>query len=64
MTGPVPGTLLPHESIPTGIAGARAWRVHYATRDVNGVAHESSGLVIAPAGPGEDRPIFTWCHGA
>jgi len=57
------GTLLGHEPVDTAITGARAWRVRYATRDVNDVAHESTGLVIAPAGPGDDRPIFTWCHG-
>ena len=30
---------------------------------INGVAHEVSGLVIAPKTSGEQRPIFTWCHG-
>lgn len=63
MTSSVPGTLLRHELISTGITGARAWRIHYASRDVNNVDHESSGLVIAPATDGENRPIFTWCHG-
>lgn len=58
-----PGTLLRHEPVDTGIVGAQAWRVRYATRDVNGVDHESSGLVIAPAADGENRPILTWCHG-
>ncbi len=37
--------------------------MRYTTRDVNDVAQESTGLVIAPAGPGDNRPIFTWCHG-
>lgn len=63
MTNTVPGTLLRQEPITTGIAGARAWRIHYTSCDVNGVGHESSGLVIAPAGPGANRPIVTWCHG-
>ncbi len=58
-----PGTLLSQEPLDTGITGARAWRIRYVTRDVNDVAHEASGLVIAPAGPGENRPIMTWCHG-
>lgn len=58
-----PGTLLRHEAVDTGIVGAQAWRVHYASRDVNGVDHESSGLVIAPAADGDNRPILTWCHG-
>lgn len=58
-----PGTLLSHEPIDTAIVGARAWRVRYATRDLNDVAHESTGLIIAPAGNGDERPILTWCHG-
>ena len=58
-----PGKLLSHEPLTTGIAGAEAWRVRYASRDVNGVAHETTGLVIAPAGDGKNRPIVTWCHG-
>jgi pimeloyl-ACP methyl ester carboxylesterase len=58
-----PGSLLSQESVDTGINGARAWRIRYISRDVNGVAHETSGLVIAPAGTGENRPILTWCHG-
>ncbi|WP_313674601.1 lipase family protein [Mycolicibacterium sp.] len=63
MTGPLPGTLLRHEPVDTGLAGARAWKVHYVSRDVNNVEHEASGLVIAPAGDGVSRPILTWCHG-
>jgi pimeloyl-ACP methyl ester carboxylesterase len=58
-----PGSLLSQESVDTGINGARAWRIRYISRDVNSVAHEASGLVIAPAGTGENRPILTWCHG-
>ncbi len=61
--GAEPGTLLRRERIDTRIRGAQAWRVRYATRDVNGVAHECSGLVIAPAARGDARPILTWCHG-
>ncbi len=58
-----PGNLLSQERIDTSITGARAWRVRYVSRDVNDVAHEASGLVIAPDAAGEDRPILTWCHG-
>ena len=57
------GTLLSQEPIDTAIKGAKAWRIRYISRDVNNVAHESSGLVIAPAGRGSNRPILTWCHG-
>ena len=60
---PAPGTLIHHEPITTAITGANAWRVRYSSRDVNGVTQQSSGLVIAPAGTGADRPILTWCHG-
>lgn len=63
MTARLPGTLLRQEPIATNITGARAWLVHYASRDVNGVEHETSGLVIAPTGDGAARPIVTWCHG-
>ncbi|HPX36367.1 MAG TPA: lipase family protein [Mycobacterium sp.] len=58
-----PGTLLNQEPIDTGIKGAKAWRIRYVSKDVNGVTTESSGLVIAPAGRGTNRPILTWCHG-
>jgi pimeloyl-ACP methyl ester carboxylesterase len=58
-----PGTLISHEPIETSIAGARAWKVRYVSADVNGVAHEVSGLVIAPSEPGENRKVLTWCHG-
>ena len=58
-----PGSLLSQERIDTPITGARAWRVRYISRDVNDVAHEASGLVIAPDATGENRPILTWCHG-
>lgn len=58
-----PGSLLSQERIDTGVRGARAWRVRYISRDVNGVAHEASGLVIAPEATGENRPVLTWCHG-
>jgi len=58
-----PGTLISAEDQPTSITGARAWRVRYSSRDVNGAAHEVTGLVIAPTAAGTDRPILTWCHG-
>lgn len=58
-----PGTLLRRERIETSIRGAQAWRVRYVSRDVHGVPHECSGLVIAPSPAGSDRPVATWCHG-
>lgn len=57
------GTLLGHEEIATSLRGAIAWKVRYTSRDVNGRAHESSGLVIAPLEQGTDRPVITWAHG-
>ena len=66
VAGPVsgePGTLTSQEPIDTGIKGARAWRITYISRDVNDVAHEVSGLVIAPAGRGQNRPILTGPRG-
>lgn len=58
-----PGSLLTREPLETEITGARAWRVRYVSRDVNKIAHEASGLVIAPAEKAQDRPILTWLHG-
>ncbi len=58
-----PGSLLSQESVDTGIKGARAWKIRYISKDVNNVSQEASGLVIAPNGKGENRPILTWCHG-
>lgn len=58
-----PGTVLHHEEISTSIRGAKAWKVRYVSRDVQGKVHEVTGLVIAPAGPGTARPILTWAHG-
>jgi hypothetical protein len=58
-----PGTLVKHERIATSIKGAQAWRVLYVSKDMHGVSHLSSGLVIAPLGAGTNRPIVTWCHG-
>ena len=58
-----PGTLLHHEPIHTTLTGARAWRIRYASRDVNGRPTEATGLVLAPTSSGTDRPVLTWCHG-
>ncbi len=33
------------------------------SKDVNDVAHEVSGVVIAPKEPDKDRKVMTWCHG-
>lgn len=57
--------LLDDEPIPTRLVGATARRVRHRSRDVNGTATESTGLVVVPDGGGPDggRPVLTWCHG-
>lgn len=57
------GELLHHESVETSLPGTVAWRIRYASRDCRGAVHETTGLVVAPAGSGTDRPVLTWCHG-
>lgn len=58
-----PGELLKHDEIETSISGAKAWKIRYSSIDVNGNPHEVTGLVIAPAAPGSNRPVLTWGHG-
>lgn len=44
-------------------AGARGWRILYATRDANDHPVTASALVVAPAsGPGP-YPVVAWTHG-
>ena len=61
--GAEPGTVLSKERIDTPITGAQAWKARYTSRDVNDNPTESSGLIIAPEGRGENRPLLIWCHG-
>lgn len=63
MTTHTPGQLLHHEEITTSLKGAKAFRIRYASKDVNDVATESTGLVIAPSAAGSNRPVMTWMHG-
>ena len=62
-TGGKPGDLLSQKEIGTEIKGARAWKVRYVSKDVNGVPTEVTGLIIAPEEKGKDRKVMTWCHG-
>lgn len=55
--------LIKHEKISTPIKGADAYKVHYRSHDFMGRPTESTGLVIAPTGPGENRKVLTWGHG-
>ena len=59
-----PGTLIRAEVI-AAPAGARAWRVLYHSRTLDGRDVAESGVVVAPAGPvpATGRPVVSWAHG-
>jgi hypothetical protein len=57
------GVLIDHEQIETSIHGAVAFRVRHRSHDLHHKPTESTGLVIAPAAPGEDRRVMSWAHG-
>jgi hypothetical protein len=59
----VSGVVNFQEEIPTSINGAVAYRIRYASHDLNGRPTESTGLVIAPAAAGENRRVMSWSHG-
>jgi len=59
-----PGTLI--RSAPmTAPSGAKAWKVLYHSRAVDGRDIAVSGIVVAPTGaaPKGGRPLVTWAHG-
>ncbi|MFM7069914.1 MAG: hypothetical protein ACKOYM_10705, partial [Actinomycetes bacterium] len=58
-----PGELLDCAEIPADLRGTRAWKVRFSSADVLGRPSESTGVVVAPDGPGRDRPVVVWCHG-
>ena len=59
------GRIVRQESIPTPVAGARAWRIAYISSDAAGRKTIVTGLVVAPVGPppASGRPIMAWAHG-
>jgi alpha-beta hydrolase superfamily lysophospholipase len=59
-----PGTLIRAEPIGAP-AGARAWRILYHSRALDGRDVAESGLVVAPTGPAPPggRPVMSWAHG-
>jgi alpha-beta hydrolase superfamily lysophospholipase len=59
-----PGTLIRSEPI-AATAGARAWRVLYHSKRLDGRDVAESGVVVAPAGPAPaaGRPVVSWAHG-
>lgn len=60
MTKPV---LISQEQIETSTRDAVAYRIVYNSYDVQGKSTVSSGLVIAPSTPGENRKVVSWTHG-
>lgn len=58
-----PGTLVAKAPLSGAPAGAKAWRIRYWTRDHEGRPTQSTGMVIAPAAAGRDRPVVAWQHG-
>ena len=60
-----PGTIIRSTSLGGAPAGARAWKVLYHSRAVDGRDIAVSGVVIAPAGaaPRGGRVVVTWAHG-
>ena len=57
-----PGELVRAERLLGAPTGARAWRILYHSRDVHGTDVAVSGVVLAPDGPGRDRPVVSWGH--
>lgn len=59
-----PGDVVRTETLPSAPAGTKAWRVLYHSTDVGGADIITSGLVIAPAGPGPSggRVVVAWAH--
>lgn len=55
--------LISQEKISTSITGADAYKIRYNSFDLHGNTTESTGLVIAPSGAGENRKVMTWAHG-
>ncbi|HTV85849.1 MAG TPA: lipase family protein [Dyella sp.] len=60
-----PGKLLRAEPFTRGIpAGAKGWRILYATAHANGSPALASAIVVAPASDtAEPNPIIAWAHG-
>jgi pimeloyl-ACP methyl ester carboxylesterase len=59
-----PGTLIRSTPI-TAPAGAKAWKVLYHSRSVDGRDIAVSGVVVVPTGAASKggRPVVTWAHG-
>jgi pimeloyl-ACP methyl ester carboxylesterase len=59
-----PGTIIRSTPI-TAPSGAKAWKVLYHSRSVDGDDIAVSGVVVVPSGaaPKGGRPVVTWAHG-
>src|SRR5947209_7209154 len=59
-----PGTVIRSEPF-AAITGARAWKVLYHSRAVDGRDIVVSGVIVAPTGraPAGGRPVVAWAHG-
>jgi pimeloyl-ACP methyl ester carboxylesterase len=60
-----PGTIIRSTPI-TAPSGAKAWKVLYHSRSVDGDDIAVSGVVVVPTGaaPKGGRPVVTWAHGS
>jgi pimeloyl-ACP methyl ester carboxylesterase len=57
------GRVVKQEPITTPIPGAVAWKIAYISSDVNDRRTIATGLVVAPADAGTNRPVLAWAHG-
>lgn len=55
--------LISSEKISTSINNAEAFRIRYHSSDLHGKKTESTGLVITPNTPADNRKVLTWAHG-
>lgn len=62
---PAAGTLISSEPMTGAPAGARAWRIRYASVDPRRGPVEITGFVVAPANATArgSRPVIAWAHG-
>lgn len=58
-----PGDILSSTPVAGAPDGAQAWRIVYQTNGENGEPTTSGAMIVAPAGPGRNRPVLAWDHG-
>lgn len=59
-----PGSVIRYEALSDAPAGARAWRVLYASRGLHDEPIAVSAVVVAPLAPAPPagRPVVSWAH--